>query len=98
MRRYGNLFLQSALAHNIETQESKGFMGRVAAEPITNKNGRYPVCLIVGGPADIFRELQDKLGAFGIAAIHHWEWKRPGEHRSEIPKEVDFVILLKSKM
>jgi hypothetical protein len=92
VRQFQRVFLQNVLADN-------GAALTLQVDPmraIKFRNGVYPVCLVVGGPAEIFRALQDKLGAFGIAALHHWEYKRPGERQSEIPTDVDFVMIMKN--
>ena len=61
------------------------------------KNGKYHVALLVGGPHDIFLELQQKLAAErGIWIEHHWEWRK--NHHGIIPKDVDLIIILKDML
>lgn len=59
------------------------------------KNGQYHVALLVGGPADIARELRERLARErGVLVKYHMEWKRPRAFQSPIKRDVDVVIIL----
>lgn len=60
------------------------------------KNGRYPVALLAGGPADIAREVKFRLGSkVGVLARYHMDREHPRAFQRPIPKDVDLVIILR---
>lgn len=53
------------------------------------------IALLVGGPADLFRELGNKLwGQKAINLKHHWPSDKPKLAKSALPAGVDLVIAL----
>lgn len=64
--------------------------------PLPKRNGRYPVMLLAGGPADRARELRDRLGSTrGILIRYHLDYDRVFRI-DRIPDDVDLILLLKS--
>jgi hypothetical protein len=60
------------------------------------KNGRWPIVMLVGGPADIFRETKAKWeGGKGIELKYHWDYERARDFDGAIPKDVDLVVMFK---
>lgn len=63
---------------------------------LTPKNDQYPVALLAGGPADLAREIRDRLASkLGVLVTHHWEGDKPRQWHRPIPPDVDLVIFLK---
>lgn len=63
------------------------------------KNGSRYVGLLAGGPADIFRELTNRLNERSVVSLkHHLDYHKPREWDAPIPKDVDLVIILKDMM
>lgn len=71
-------------------------MPRWARDLVKPKNGQYPVVLLAGGPADIGREVRDRLAnRMGIVARWHWDREHPRAFQRAVPVEADAVIVLK---
>lgn len=66
---------------------------------ITPKNGKYPVILLAGGPADRARELRDMFAKRrGAMVKYHWDYEKIREWQRPIPADVDLVVALKTMM
>lgn len=64
--------------------------------PMPMKNGKFHIVLLAGGPRDIAREIRDKLAAKRDVFIkYHYEYDKEQQWNKPIPKDVDFVIVLK---
>lgn len=61
---------------------------------LTPKNGSHPTAILAGGPADLARELTEKLATLrGLEIVEHREYKKRGFSKP-MPSTVDFVIIL----
>lgn len=68
-------------------------------EPMPMQNKQYYVVLLAGGPADIGRELRDRLmKSRNLLIKYHWEYDKEHQWSRAIPADVDFVIMLKDMM
>lgn len=66
------------------------------AKTITPKNGQFPVALLAGGPADLAREIGQRLREkLGVVVAHHWEDDKPRQWQRRVPDDVDITIFLK---
>jgi hypothetical protein len=60
------------------------------------KNGKWPVFMLVGGPADLFRKTQVKWGAAkGVELKYHWDYEKRRQFDGPIPHDVDLVVVFK---
>ena len=63
------------------------------------QNRRFHIVLLAGGPRDLAREIRDKLAkARSIFVKYHREYDKEHQWSKPIPKDVDFVIMLKDMM
>ena len=63
---------------------------------IQPKNGKFPVVLLAGGPADLAREIGERLSTkLGVVVGHHWEGDKLRQWQRNIPEDVDLTIFLK---
>jgi hypothetical protein len=88
------------LHHDAATTQSKAPKSYKAnAKRLTPKNGRFLVCLMAGAPADRARELRDILAERrGVLVKYHRDYEHDRAFQRPIPKDVDFVIVVKSQM
>lgn len=59
------------------------------------KNGEYYVTLLAGASPDFARNVRTKLARKGVYAKYHWDDSKEAHWRREVPKDVDFVIVVK---
>lgn len=68
------------------------------AQPMPRSNGKYPVALMAGAPADRAREIRDKLAKErGILVRYHLDYEK-GMGIDRLPDDVDFVLIIKSQL
>lgn len=59
------------------------------------RNGKYYTALLVGGPADRFREIKQQYREnTKVLLVEHWEYKGVTDFRKPVPK-VDLIVILK---
>lgn len=68
--------------------------------PVVPKNGKFIVAMMVGGPADIYKEIRDRLNEkMGIHMPYHVEYQKVRQFQNAaIKKDVDVVVFIKSQI
>jgi hypothetical protein len=60
----------------------------------TPRNGRFPIVVLAGGPADVGADFRRRFERYGIRIVEHREWKRPRKISEPLPPSVDLVLIL----